>query len=334
MPARVAALLEARGARNVEVTHYGEMIGGYSRLMARFDASFELDGAAESGTFVLRGDPPPGQAIIETDRTQEFELISAIASHVNTPPARFLDADGEHVGTPALVLEFSPAQSTLPWIEANGTADLPVRLAELAGALHTVPVDAIPASTPRPTTDDVLGEQIDKWRRTADGHVEALPIFHYMAGWLDAHRPLPVPLGLVHNDFSSANMLVDENGDLVIVDLELATVGDPRQDLGYFKAYAQAVPPDLIDADPEGFCARYRELTGYDEGQLNPAVVAYFSVAGVIDVVSQLMASGAALARGEASGSLIAYNSDNILFGHAAWMAATEALEAALDGGT
>lgn len=334
MPARVTSLLEASGATAVEVSSYEPMTGGYSRVMARFEASFTLDGAPERGHYVLRGDPPPGQAIIETDRTQEFEIIQAVSGHLNTPAARFLDATGEHVGTPALVIDFTPAQSTVPYIDANGVGELPLRLAELAAAVHSIPVDQLPDSLPRPTSQDVLGEQIDKWRQTANSHVEALPIFHYVAEWLEAHRPPPVPLGLVHHDFSTANMLVDDAGELVVIDFELASLGDPREDLGYFKAYAQADPPDLIDADIDGFCARYRELTGYTEEQLNPAVMTYFLVLGVIGVVSQLMASGDAMARGNGGSFNIAYNTDNILFGQAAWMAATEALEAALDGGT
>ena len=178
-----------------------------------------------------------------------------------------------------------------------------------------------------------MGDQIAVWKATADNHVEALPIFKYVAGWLDAHRPPPVPLGLVHHDFSTANMLVDSNGDFVSIDFELASVGDPREDLGYFKAYAQAAPPDIIDADPEAFLTRYRELTGYTEEQVNPAVMTYFLVLGVIGVVSQLSAAGAAMSRGEGGSSNIAFNNDNILFGQAAWMAATDALTAALDGG-
>lgn len=333
MPERVRGLLEANGCTDVSVTGYEKMTGGYSRLMARFDASYRLDGDDHSGTYVLRGDPPPGQAIIETDRAQEFEVISAVAPYLHTPAARFLDASGTHVGTPALVIDFSPAASTAPWIEANGMASLPTKLAELAGAMHTVPVDVLPASLPRPATGDAMGDQIAVWKATADNHVEALPIFTYVAAWLDANRPPPVPLGLVHHDFSTANMLVDDTGDLVIIDFELATVGDPREDLGYFKAYAQAAPPDIIDADEDAFLTRYREITGYTEDQINPAVMTYFLVLGVIGVVSQLSAAGAAMARGDGGSTNIAFNNDNILFGQAAWMAATDALTAALDGG-
>lgn len=334
MPARVSAMLEANGCTDVAVDDYEVMIGGYSRLMARFNATFTHAGATESGTYVLRGDPPEGQALIETDRTQEFEVIRAVASRVNTPNARFLDASGEHIGTGALMIDFTPAQSTLPWIEEHGIDPLPTKLAELAGALHTIPVDALPASLPRPATGDALGDQIAVWSATADNHVEALPIFKYVSCWLDAHRPPPVPLGFVHHDFSTANMLVDSRGDLVAIDFELATIGDPREDLGYFKAYSQAAPPDIIDADPEAFLSRYREITGYSEDQVNPAVMTYFLVLGVIGVVTQLVAGGGAMARGESGSTNIAYNMDNCLFGQAAWMRATDALTAALDGGS
>jgi len=127
-------------------------------------------------------------------------------------------------------------------------------------------------------------------------------------------------------------MMVDENGDLVVIDFELATLGDPREDLGYFKAYAQAAPPDLIDENPEIFLSRYREVTGFTEEQVNPIVMTYFLVLGVIGVVSQISNSGSSMARGETSSTGIAFNLDNLLFGQAAWMSATEALEAALDG--
>tara|TARA_B100000029_G_scaffold381053_1_gene376149 strand:+ start:466 stop:1491 length:1026 start_codon:yes stop_codon:yes gene_type:complete len=332
MPEKVKALLEANGCSDVAVTGYEAMTGGYSRLMARFEASFTLDGVSESGSYVLRGDPPEGQAIIETDRTQEFEVIRAVSGYLNTPAARFLDATGEFVDTPALVLDFTEAESTLPWIEQNGASTLPVKLAELAGAMHTIPVDGLPDVLSRPVSGDPLTDQILMWRQTADSHAEHLPIFRYVAAWLDANRPPPVPVSLVHHDFSTANMLVDENGDFVVIDFELATVGDPREDLGYFKAYAQAAPPDLIDEDTDAFLQRYREITGFTEEQVNPVVMTYFLVLGVIGVVSQIASTGSSMARGETSSTSIAFNLDNLLFGQAAWMTATDALTAILDG--
>ena len=332
MPEKITALLDSEGATDIDISGYAPMTGGYSRLMARFEAKFTIDGEQEEGTFVLRGDPPEGQAIIETDRSQEYAVLKSVAPHLNTPPARFLDSKGIHIGTPALILEFTAAESTLPWIEKNGISDLPTKLAELAGAMHTIPVDQLPSSLARPTSGDPLTDQIQMWKKTAIDHVEHLPIFRYVAAWLDKNRPPPVPVSLVHHDFSTANMLVDGEGDLVVIDFELATIGDPREDLGYFKAYAQAAPPDLIDENPDDFLSRYREITGFSEEQVNPLVMTYFLVLGVIGVVSQIANVGSAMAKGETSSTNIAFNLDNLLFGQAAWMAATDALEAALDG--
>lgn len=332
MPEKITALLEANGASDISVTEYENMTGGYSRIMARFEASFTIQGNHESGSYVLRGDPPEGQAIIETDRRQEFDVLKAVKPYLNTPAARFLDAEGEIIGTPALIIDFVEAESTLPWIEKNEASVLTPKLAHLAGSMHTIPINKLPQSLPKPTSGDPLTDQIMMWKETATNHAEHLPIFRYVAAWLDANRPPPVPVSLVHHDFSTANMMVDPNGDLVIIDFELATIGDPREDLGYFKAYSQAAPPDLIDENSDAFLKIYREITGFSEEQLNPVVMTYFLVLGVIGVVSQVSRSGSSMARGETLSTGIAFNLDNLIFGHAAWLAATEALEAALDG--
>ena len=312
MPEKITTLLEANGASDITVGGYQAMTGGYSRLMARFEASFTIAGTRESGTYVLRGDPPKGTALIETDRSQEFAVIQAVSPYLNTPAARFLDAEGDFIGTPALVLDFTEAESTLPWIEKNSAASLPPKLAEVAGAMHTIPVNALPEILERPVSGDPITDQIMMWKQTAVNHVEHLPIFRYVAAWLDANRPPPVPISLVHHDFSTANMMVDEEGDLVVIDFELATIGDPREDLGYFKAYAQAAPPDLIDENPEVFLSRYREVTGFTEEQVNPVVLTYFLILGVIGVVSQISNSGSSMARGETSSTGIAFNLDNL----------------------
>jgi aminoglycoside phosphotransferase (APT) family kinase protein len=154
-------------------------------------------------------------------------------------------------------------------------------------------------------------------------------LLRYLAAWLDAHRPPEVPLSLIHGDFQCANLLVDEDDEIVILDWELAQVGDPREDLGYFKAVAQAAPPDLIDVDPEAFCARYRELTGLSEEQVNPAVISYFLILGVIGTVRRLLEGGAAYARGENYLLASLFNMNSVQFGHMMWMQASIGLEAA-----
>jgi len=158
-------------------------------------------------------------------------------------------------------------------------------------------------------------------------------VLRYIAAWLDAHLPEPVPLTLIHGDCSTANMLVTPDGHLELVDWELASIGDPREDIGYHKANGMAIPPDLLDGEgADAFCRRYRELMGWSEAQMNPVVITYFMVLGVIGVVTKLLEGAAAFARGENHLLASAFNIQSILFGGGMWIDATKQLEPLLAG--
>lgn len=332
MPLRVSAFLAAHEpkAGNIVCTSYEVMTGGYSRLLARADVEWTLDGRPERQSFVLRGDPPVDKQLFVTDRRHEFDVLRAIEGSVSTSAARYIDETGEHLGTPALVIDFVTAPSLLPYMAGRvDNTDLVIPLAESAAAFHTIPVHTLPAHLERPASwTSYMARRTDEWRRTALAHVEDLPIMRYVAAWLDAHRPAPVDLTLIHGDFQSANMLIGEDGRLVVLDWELAQIGDPREDLGYFKAVAQAAPPDLTALDEGAFCSRYRELTGLTEDQLNPAVIAYFLVLGVVGTVRRLAEGGAAYARGENRLLTSAFSMNTLMFGQMMWLQATEQLEA------
>jgi len=317
--------------RNIEVSSYEVMTGGYSRLLAKAIVTHD-DG---SEVLVVRGDPPADKTLIHTDRELEWDLVRVLNAHgIRTPRAHFFDPTGEHLGTKALVIDFSHAISFLPYVKAGGSLDgLQGRLAESLASCHAIPLDDLPPQMERPTSwDAYVSRRIDEWRRTADAHVEDLPILRYMAGWLDAHRPAPVPLTLMHGDFQSANLLLGDDGHFEILDWELASIGDPREDMGYFKAVAQVAPPDLLDdAGCEAFCARYRELTGLDELQVNPVTVAYFFVLGVIGTVRRLLEGGADYARGTNHLMGSVFNMNSVQYGHSMWLPTVDALGPVLD---
>ena len=333
MPELLAAFLAQQQPtwRNVKVSSYEVMTGGYSRLLAK--AVVEHDDG--SVVLVLRGDPPADKILIHTDRAQEWELLQALSKHgVRTPTARHFDASGEQLGTVALVIDFSQATSFLPYVAGGGSTEgLNQRLAEALASYHALPLESLPARFERPASwDAYLSKRIDEWRRTADEHIEDLPVLRYMAGWLDTHRPVEVPLTLMHGDFQSANLMITADGHFEILDWELASIGDPREDMGYFKAVAQAAPPDLLDeAGCEAFCAHYRALTGLDELQVNPAVVAYFLVLGVVGTVRRLLEGGADYARGTNHLMASLFNLNAVQFGQSMWLSTADALGPVLE---
>jgi aminoglycoside phosphotransferase (APT) family kinase protein len=334
MPARLAAFLAAHepNAADIEVRSYQTMTGGYSRMLAKAEVSYTVHGATREETFVLRGDPPAGRSLIDTDRALEWDVLRTVGAHgVRVSSPRYFDPTGEHLGTRALVLQFEAADSLLPYLAASTDhRDVVPALAEAAASFHRIPLDQLPTSLTRPASPDAyLTDRIGEWKRTAEHHVEDLPILRFVGAWLAANRPAPVPLTLIHGDFQSANLMRDPDGRLVILDWELAQIGDPREDLGYFKAVAQAAPPDLIELDADAFCSRYRELTGLDETQLNPAVIAYFLVLGVVGTVRRLLEGGADYHRGTNTLLASLFNLNAVQFGQSMWLPVTRQLEMA-----
>jgi aminoglycoside phosphotransferase (APT) family kinase protein len=337
MPARLAAFLSSHEPTidAVEVHRYEAMTGGYSRLLARADVRWEREGRSESHTFVLRGDPPLDKQLIQTSRLIEWDVLRSVDGVVPVSRPRYIDRDGSALGTPTIVLDFVDAESLLPYLVAGDdvrSAAVAPRLAEAAAAFHAIGLDRLPSSLSRPVSwDTYLGGRIDEWRATAAAHVEELPIMRYVGAWLDAHRPEPVALALIHGDFQSSNLMRRSDGTIVVLDWELAQIGDPREDLGYFKAVAQAAPPDVIGLGEAEFCARYRELAGMTEAQCNPAVIAYFMILGVIGTVRQLAAGVSAYANGTNRNLGSLFNGNALLFGQMMWMQVSEQLEAAFD---
>jgi aminoglycoside phosphotransferase (APT) family kinase protein len=177
--------------------------------------------------------------------------------------------------------------------------------------------------------DDYLGGLIDRFRQADAGHVEPIPFLRYVAAWLDAHRPPPLPLRLVHSDFQPANVMVDADGRHLMIDWELAHIGDPREDLGYYNVYSSVSGPNLFATDPDHFLARYRERTGFGEDAVNMDTMAYFSSLAAVTVYSQVLAGASAMALGCNGGLMTTYTLNALTVGHNNFMRASREWEVA-----
>jgi aminoglycoside phosphotransferase (APT) family kinase protein len=319
MPERLAAYLSAQAdGRTATVRTYDPIVGGYSRLMARADVEWS-DGARE--TVVLRGDPPPGKAMMETDRDKEYALLAVLAGHVRMPRARHYDATGDHLGTKCIVLEHVAGPSLQQVLDdvdpAEGYARHITDLVDTMASLHNVDTAQLTCVLEHPIDwDTYLGALIDRFRQADAAHVESVPFLRYVAGWLDAHRPPPLPLRLVHSDFQAANIMVGCEGAHHVIDWELAHIGDPREDLGYYNIYSSSRGPNLFLADPEAFLARYRERTGFGEEAVNMDTMAYFSSLAAVTVYAQVLKGAAAMAAGANTGLMTTYTLNALTVGH------------------
>src|SRR5688572_1040608 len=155
MRERLAAFLAVREpGRSAQVDSYEVMTGGYSRVMAKASVRWD-DGTSE--LLVLRGDPPTGESMLDTDRDAEWRVLQALTEigSVTMPAARYYDETAEHLGTKCIVLDCAPGP-TLHAVIGDLDDPTPFRddLVDTMAAVHRVDLDRLPTSMPRPTSWD------------------------------------------------------------------------------------------------------------------------------------------------------------------------------------
>jgi len=315
----------------VAVRDVEPMTGGYSCIMTRFTA--EIDGEARQ--LVARQDAPAETAVLKTDRLLEWRVLDALTRQgtVPMPAALHADEDGSELGARTIVLELAAGGSFLTRVR---DADEPARreaalqLADLAAAVHAADVSALPAELERPESwDAYLDGLAAEWRALEERLEDSYPMLRYMAAWLEANRPAPAPLGLVHGEFQPSNQVLDGEGHLQAVDWEFAHVGDPREDLGWCQWVEAVQPPVLIGLDPAAFCARYRERSGLGEDVVNPLSLAYFSILPAVRVFAGVLEGQQAFSDGEASGFRTAYLVGAVATAFEGWFGAAAQIEQA-----
>ena len=221
--------------------HWGEpvSVGGLNRFhggAARETYRFEATRGGRTEGFVVRRDP--ASSLIETSRAVEYHVLGrAHAAGLPAPEPLLLDADGSLLGSPGFVMREVPggraagALEPDPYGEArDGTGrDLFTAL----GRLHALVPDAADA-TALPFLD--AAGRLAHWKSEIARHrLRPEPIAAAAIRWLEANLPAASgPPAIVHGDFRSGNFLVDgENRLLVVLDWEMAHIGDPYEDLAW-----------------------------------------------------------------------------------------------------
>jgi len=197
--------------------------------------------ATNVGAWVLRKKPPgkllPSAHAIE----REYRVMRALAgSGVPVPRMLCLCDDAAVIGTPFFVMQHVQGRLLGARIVAAGTpeerAALYDDLARVLAALHTLDWRARGlADFGRP--ERFLERQVARWSAQWEAsRTEPLPPMEHLREWLPRHLPPDDEAALVHGDYRLGNVLVDPRAPKVaaVLDWELATLGHPLADLGYY----------------------------------------------------------------------------------------------------
>lgn len=336
LPQATIACLVAADDRyaGCEITKINPISGGYSRLTFRY----KLRTRAGDEEIVLQYVPLGATGIVRVDRNLENDILANLSmdESVRVPTLISSDVEGKFFDSAAFIYRAEPGRPFLEVCRDAETKDygaLNRVVARSAASVHNLDIKGLPNSLECPSSwDDYLSSQIEMFRQTERESNNSRPFLRYMAQWLDENRPPPAPLSLVHGDFQVSNMLsTTDEKDAVLVDWELAHIGDPREDLGWLTMVCNTIPPDILAADPDGFYKEYRAITGLSEDVINPETSQYFIIISSIRTHLGMMKSSDALADSpdQAQSVLAAYYLSITSYQHTMWMNAVKTVEAA-----
>jgi aminoglycoside phosphotransferase (APT) family kinase protein len=243
LASRLAACLAGRLGEPVEVGALHQLAGGASRETWAFDASV----AGRVLPLVLRRDPPgrPGRDCAGALRLR----AAARAAGVPVPDVLCSSSDAAELGAPFIVMERIEGEAIPRRIlrdDAFASAR-PVLVAQSARALariHTVPVAGLEFLGPALAPLELVQAQQD----VLDTFGEPHPVFELALRWLRG-RALPTGrAGVVHGDFRLGNLMVGREGLRAVLDWELAHVGEPAEDLGWYCVRAWRFGSDALAA--------------------------------------------------------------------------------------
>ncbi len=238
---RVKAFIAEQGRfKKVELENFKRMPGGTSREIWSFDALMTGAESTSRRSLVLRLDPAGSR--IESSRRQEFLVMRAAFSEgVPVPEMFWLCEDPSVLGAPFFIMERVEGETIARKLlrdEAYAHARQVV-IPQMAAALakfHAIDparhgFELLPSPGKDPARFWITYCDEIYRRYTLDPH----PTFELALRWMSEHVPPPPRrLSIIHGDYRVGNIIFGPEGVRAIIDFEIAHLGDPLEDLGWF----------------------------------------------------------------------------------------------------
>lgn len=231
----VIEFLDAHGLGSGPVSW--ERIGdGHSNVTYRLDRG--------DATLVLRRGPRPPQPPSAHNMVREARIQQLVAGF-GTPVPRILAvcSDESVLGVTFYIAEYLEGvviTDAMPagLDSATSRRAIVFAAADALASLHEIDVRQ-PEFQRFPDPAQYLGRQVNIFSALWGGNTRReIPEMITLGAWLGAHLPTSQRAAVVHGDFRLGNLMFrpDATSLRAILDWEMATVGDPLADLGYFLA--------------------------------------------------------------------------------------------------
>ncbi len=241
---------------DVVVENLHTLTGGASRTTYSFDAVT----AAQRRRLILRSAPVD-------NRFAGMELEAAVqeaAAEAGAPVPHIVAASNSvaALGNPFLICDEVGGETIVRKIQRNlddtGRAVLLEQCAQALAAIHRARTDAAGL---------VERDEIAEWRQRLDELGDTTATFEWAFRWLEANRPAPSAIRLVHGDFRMGNLIVDGSTLAAVLDWEAVHIGEVYEDLAWFcvRAWRFGAPAELAAGglgSIEDFITAYERADG------------------------------------------------------------------------
>jgi len=185
----------------------------------------------------------------------QYQLLGLAARHeVPVPEPIFEFAPEDDLGRGYVVAcvdgETLPRRLLSDPRFSEARARFPTQAGEILARLHRVPLAAAAFLTDIPDSRDPIAAQLER----LDYYGEAHPAVELAVRWLARHAPAPGRRCLLHGDFRTGNLMMDETGIRALLDWECAHLGDPMEEFGWLCLRSWRF--GMLDKPAGGFCAR------------------------------------------------------------------------------
>ena len=311
LKAGTEALLRSQLKDPFTVSEARWLSGGASKLQMSFMLEWTQPGVGRTTTpMVLRMEP--SEAITETSRLREFQMIKAMERVVPVPPTYWMDPYGEHLPYPAIVYGFAKgvAKPTKSSGGVSGVATyMPPALRPTLGKdfvehlakIHSFDwrkADLSSYDVPAPGTQ-ALEWNLNHWERVWEEDAnEDVPLMRLAMSWLRRNMPPVDHISVIHGDYRVGNFLFDESDNRITawLDWELAYLGDRHEDL----TWAIKAPFGHLHEDGktflvgslmplEEFLARYEQVSGLP---VNRRTLQYYDILNSYKCIAIVLATG------------------------------------------
>ena len=254
------ALLKSELINDYSIARARWLTGGSSKVQMAFDLTWKQDEGQDVTTpMVVRMEP--SEAIVETSRVREIQLINAVHGVVPVPLAYWVDADGSFFPYPAIVYGFiqgvakpSKAVAGVAGIGTHFPREIRETLAqqfiEHMAAIHLLDWSKQDLSAfDKPALGTEAVElQINWWERVwEEDFREDEPIIRLAAAWLRQNMPAADRISIIHGDYRPGNFLYTEHDNQISgwLDWELGHLGDRHKDIAWSMAGYYGHPDEV-----------------------------------------------------------------------------------------